>query len=273
MTIQRELLAKRYGKFDLKKKKKETSNSYFDWLFNADPEHISALNVQRDDVLWIFKIFKFDHGKSRVYNSDVPPELYSRHGGKMIWNWIYSQRGTNAEITFSPKKNIIIFINFRECLPCECTLGRLALGFNYNVMQSPADWTIKQLRKWEWELLQEGFKRQQGHTRICISPTLFIFSWDFSPTTPTDQIRMLVWEKRGRILRGRGGMEKVRMKAFSPVGSAEHTLNCSHVMTVTHTHCTHSHHAVSFPKIMKETSDSWNMVDHKVYNLMHKQSH
>lgn len=30
MTIQRELLAKRYGKFDLKKKKKETSNSYFD---------------------------------------------------------------------------------------------------------------------------------------------------------------------------------------------------------------------------------------------------
>lgn len=212
MTIQRELLAKRYGKFDLKKKKKETSNSYFDWFFNADPEHISALNVQRDDVLWIFKIFKFDHGKSRVYNSDVPPELYSRHGGKMIWNWIYSQRGTNAEITFSPKKNIIIFINFGECLPCECTLGRLALGFNYNVMQSPADWTIKQLRKWEWELLQEEFKRQQGHTRICISPTLFIFSWDFSPTTPTDQIRTLVWEKRGRIQRGRGGMEKVRMK-------------------------------------------------------------
>lgn len=116
------------------------------------------------------------------------------------------------KLHFLRKKNIIIFIHFGECLPCECTLGRLALGFNYNVMQSPADWTIKQLRKWEWELLQEGFKRQQGHTRICISPTLFIFSWDFSPTTPTDQIRTLVWEKRGRILRGRGGMEKVRMK-------------------------------------------------------------
>lgn len=72
MTIQRELLAKRYGKFDLKKKK---------------GKHQTATSIDFSMLIqniFLFKIFKFDHGKSRVYNSDVPPELYSRHGGKMI---------------------------------------------------------------------------------------------------------------------------------------------------------------------------------------------
>ena len=193
VTVQRELLAKRYGKFDLGKKKHQTTtlidfspliqNIFLRWTCRETMfcGYSRSLNLTVENLAHINRMF---HQNCTLVMEGKWSETEFIHSGAQMRKW-----------HFLWKNNIIIFINFGECLPCECTLGRLALGFNCNITQSPVDWATTELCQWEWELLQEEFKRQQGHVHICISLTRFIFFCDSSTSTPTNWARTMVWER------------------------------------------------------------------------------